>query len=168
MPRDFNTDKLEITLMCDSYIGLDQCYTVDLMQINHVINRHFDQPLDYGDDNEYLNYSMADTEVESVMQPQNMVNPGYNERSRKAEAVDEEKKEGVYQSLYMNGFTAFDQLQRDMVVDIPSDDEDSKTKAQKKKEKEEQLQAKMNDIQQEEGMQQIDSTTNKTRLVDQS
>jgi len=111
------------------------------MQINHVIKGQFDQPLDYGDDNEYFDYSMADTEVESVMQPQNRVNPAFNERPRKAAAVDEEKKEGVYQSLYMNGFTAFDQLRRDMVVDILSDDEDFRTKAQKKKDKEEQLQA---------------------------
>lgn len=151
MPRDFREDKLEITLLCDSYIGLDQCYTVDLMQINNVIKGQFDQPLDYGDANEYLNYSMIDTEVESVNQPQNMVNSSFDQPSRKAADSDEEKKEGVYQSLYTNGFTAFDQLQNEMVVDILSDDEDSKTKAQKKKKKEEQLQAQMNDIQQEEG-----------------
>lgn len=153
--------------MCDSYIGLDQCYTVDLMQINHVIKGQYDQPLDYGDDNESLNYSMCDTEVESVMQPQNMDYPAFNERSRKAAANEEEKKEGVYQSLYMNGFTAFDQLQNDMVVDILSDDEGGKSKAQKKKEKEEQLQAKMNDIQQEEAKEQIDSTTTKGKSVAQ-
>lgn len=72
---------------------------------------------------------MCDTEVESVMQPQNMLGSTWDERSQQAEATGEENKEGVYQSLYMNGFSAFDQLQRDMVGDIVSDDEDSRTKA---------------------------------------
>ena len=72
---------------------------------------------------------MCDTEVESVMQPQNMVGSAWDERSQQSVAAGDEKEEGVYQSLYMNGFTAFDQLQRDMVVDILSDDEDSRTKA---------------------------------------
>lgn len=72
---------------------------------------------------------MCDTEVESVMQPQNMAGSTWDVRSQQAEATGEEKEEGVYQSLYMNGFTAFDQLQRDMVGDILSDDEDSRTKA---------------------------------------
>jgi len=49
---------------------------------------------------------MCDTEVESVMQPQNMVNPALSERPAQRQAAQEENEEGVYQSLY--GFAAFD------------------------------------------------------------
>lgn len=139
LPQDFVDDKLEITLMCDSYIGMDQCYTVDLMQINGAIKGQLDEQMEAGDDNDYMNYSMMDSEVESVMQPQNMETPVFDEQSLEGTAIGKEKKEGVYQSLFLNGFTAFDQFQRDMVDDILSDDEDFRTKAQRKKEKEEQL-----------------------------
>jgi len=37
LPHDFFEEKLEILLMCDSYIGLDQCYKVDLVHVNRMI-----------------------------------------------------------------------------------------------------------------------------------
>jgi hypothetical protein len=37
LPEDFFEEKLELYLMSDSYIGLDQYYTIDLLQINGVI-----------------------------------------------------------------------------------------------------------------------------------
>lgn len=36
LPRDLS-DKLELHLMCDSYIGLDQCYEIDVEKINDAI-----------------------------------------------------------------------------------------------------------------------------------
>jgi len=111
---------------------------------------------------------MCDTEVESVMQPQNMANRALSERPGQRQAAQLENEEGVYQSLYMNGFTAFDQLQRDMVVDILSDDEDSGTKMRKKKEREAQQQSQMNGGQQEEESEQIDGASSKGRSADPS
>jgi hypothetical protein len=34
LPRDFRTEKLELYLMCDSYIGLDQYHQIDLSDVN--------------------------------------------------------------------------------------------------------------------------------------
>jgi hypothetical protein len=34
LPRDFRTEKLELYLMCDSYIGLDQYHHIDLSDVN--------------------------------------------------------------------------------------------------------------------------------------
>jgi len=39
LPRDFEKDKLSVILMCDSYIGLDQEYTIDLEKINSHITK---------------------------------------------------------------------------------------------------------------------------------
>lgn len=36
LPKDFS-EKLEVHLMCDSYLGLDQMYTVDLEKVNDAI-----------------------------------------------------------------------------------------------------------------------------------
>jgi hypothetical protein len=33
LPRDFRTEKLELYLMCDSYIGLDQYHQIDLSDV---------------------------------------------------------------------------------------------------------------------------------------
>lgn len=37
LPEDFLEEKLELYLMSDSYIGLDQFYQIDLIQINGII-----------------------------------------------------------------------------------------------------------------------------------
>lgn len=37
LPDDFLDQELELHLICDSYIGLDQVYTIDLIQINGLI-----------------------------------------------------------------------------------------------------------------------------------
>lgn len=37
LPQSFAEEQLEIYLMCDSYIGLDQAYQIDLEKINEVI-----------------------------------------------------------------------------------------------------------------------------------
>lgn len=38
LPEDFEREKyLKIYLMCDSYIGLDQEYTVDLLKVNQIL-----------------------------------------------------------------------------------------------------------------------------------
>ncbi len=37
LPDDFQNEKLELHLVCDSYIGLDQYHTIDLVQINSLI-----------------------------------------------------------------------------------------------------------------------------------
>ena len=34
LPADFRREKLELHLMTDSYIGLDQCHYIDLLNIN--------------------------------------------------------------------------------------------------------------------------------------
>lgn len=34
LPQDFRSEKLELHLMCDSYIGLDQYHHIDLLNIN--------------------------------------------------------------------------------------------------------------------------------------
>ena len=38
LPEDFvNESRLKIYIMCDSYIGLDQEYTIDLVKVNEMI-----------------------------------------------------------------------------------------------------------------------------------
>jgi hypothetical protein len=37
LPENFLKDHLEIYLMCDSYIGLDQSYEIDLIHVNEAI-----------------------------------------------------------------------------------------------------------------------------------
>ena len=38
LPEDFQREKyLKVYLMCDSYIGLDQEYTIDLLKVNQII-----------------------------------------------------------------------------------------------------------------------------------
>ena len=38
MPDDFQREKyLKLYVMCDSYIGLDQEYTVDLLKVNQIL-----------------------------------------------------------------------------------------------------------------------------------
>lgn len=38
LPEDFKRERfLKVMLMCDSYIGLDQEYTVDLIKVNQII-----------------------------------------------------------------------------------------------------------------------------------
>ena len=37
LPEDFLEEKLELYLMCDSYIGLDQLHSIDLIKINGVL-----------------------------------------------------------------------------------------------------------------------------------
>lgn len=38
LPEDFKKDKLELHLMCDSYIGLDQYHYIDLLNINALMD----------------------------------------------------------------------------------------------------------------------------------
>jgi hypothetical protein len=43
LPNNFKTEQLQIYLLCDSYIGLDQQYSVDLAKINEAIRVENDQ-----------------------------------------------------------------------------------------------------------------------------
>ena len=43
LPADFLEEKLEMYLMCDSYIGLDQYFSIDLIQINGIIQGKIDK-----------------------------------------------------------------------------------------------------------------------------
>lgn len=43
LPNNFKTEHLQIYLLCDSYIGLDQQYSVDLAKINEAIRAENDQ-----------------------------------------------------------------------------------------------------------------------------
>ena len=119
--------------MCDSYIGLDQSYKLDLLQVNGAINgqrQQYDEPEQSTD--------WGDPEADYETQPQ-------------------AKQE--YQSLFSNGFAAFDQLQRDVVDDILSDDEDVQAKEQKQKERAQRLQSQQQAAEDDD---QIDSATTKT------
>lgn len=42
LPNNFQTEHLQIYLLCDSYIGLDQQYSVDLAKINEAIRVEHD------------------------------------------------------------------------------------------------------------------------------
>lgn len=37
LPEDFLEEKIELYLLCDSYIGLDQLHSIDLIKINGVL-----------------------------------------------------------------------------------------------------------------------------------
>jgi len=63
LPRDFVNNKLSVILMCDSYIGLDQEYTIDLHSINKAIRSKDAQ--DYGE--EWVDPEQID--AESTYQP---------------------------------------------------------------------------------------------------
>ena len=52
LPEDFLEEKLELYLMCDSYIGLDQQYSIDLLQINGLIKAKSKEDQDDDDDKE--------------------------------------------------------------------------------------------------------------------
>jgi hypothetical protein len=45
LPANFKKEKLEIHLLCDSYIGLDQYHHVDLLNINEYIESKSPQPV---------------------------------------------------------------------------------------------------------------------------
>lgn len=45
LPEDFGGGPLELHLICDSYIGLDQCYTLDLGGINKALYQGNPRPL---------------------------------------------------------------------------------------------------------------------------
>lgn len=120
LPNDFYDDRLEIYLMCDSYIGLDQSYKIDLLQVNGAINGQHHQH----DEPEQTTY-WGDPEVDYDNQPQ---------------------ADTKYRSLFSNGFAAFEQLQKDIVDDILSDDEDTKTKEQKQKDREQRLQSQQHQV----------------------
>jgi hypothetical protein len=44
LPRDFRTEKLELYLMCDSYIGLDQYHQIDLSDVNDYLQGAASKP----------------------------------------------------------------------------------------------------------------------------
>jgi hypothetical protein len=44
LPRDFRTEKLELYLMCDSYIGLDQYHQIDLSDVNDYLEGGASKP----------------------------------------------------------------------------------------------------------------------------
>lgn len=37
LPQDFIDETMQLYLICDSYIGLDQVYTIDLIQVNGLL-----------------------------------------------------------------------------------------------------------------------------------
>ena len=65
LPNDFYDDRLEIYLMCDSYIGIDQSYKIDLLQINGAINGQRKQQFDETEQDDDWN----DPEVDYDNQP---------------------------------------------------------------------------------------------------
>jgi len=119
LPRDFE-DKLELHLMCDSYVGLDQCYEIDVEQVNDAIISQAKAAED-----EY------DAKIEAAQ-----IDPEAVEREGFVIDVLDKAKEhskgakvttggGIF-SAFNQGFALFDNLQSDIVDDIPSDDEKKK------------------------------------------
>ena len=96
LPHDFDKDKLDLFLMCDSYIGLDQQCSIDLVQINRQIER-------------------------------SSSGPGGESRGRKSKARQSKQEEASpepHESLFSAGFETFEKLQRGIVADVQSDDEE--------------------------------------------
>jgi len=101
LPAEFRGTELQIVLMCDSYIGMDQEYSIDLEQINGAI-RDQAEPTEATE-----SLLWADPEAEPQTQPQG-------------------EAEQRYESLFSSGYEQFSALQGQAVTDVLSDDEGDK------------------------------------------
>ena len=107
LPRSFVNEQLSIILMCDSYLGLDQEYEIDLNKINKVIRAKNNLP-ETEQEEEWVD--PEEVVAQSTAQPQGT------------------EGEDQYHSLFSNGFESFEQLKRQIVDDVLSDDECDKPK----------------------------------------
>lgn len=119
VPRDLS-DKLELHLMCDSYIGLDQCYEIDVEKINDAIIAQAKAAED-----EY------DAELEAAqVDPEAIEREGFvidvMDKAKEHEKGAKVTADASIFSVFNQGFALFDNLQRDIVDDVPSDDEAKK------------------------------------------
>ena len=119
--------------MCDSYIGLDQSYDMDLFAINQSIKGQFDQGRRPQMDEPSMLDPEMDYSVDYGMQPQNLATPHFDDSDIQSVGVPEIQK---YQSLYGGGFASYEQFQREIVEDIVSDEEGTKAQKRSKKNKE--------------------------------
>lgn len=116
LPKNFKTEKLKVFLLCDSYIGLDQEYTIDFNKVNAAIRRQSAQK----QEDPVEDQGFVDPEVESQAQPQTL---GLER---------EEQEDASYPSLFSHGYETFELFQKHIVSDIVSDDEGEKAKTSKK------------------------------------
>lgn len=122
LPSDFVDNKLELFLMCDSYIGLDQSYRVDLAKINEVIGAtQREDAEDYGAEDPQDQQVAEDPEAESTT--------ARRPDAPNLAAFTSEKEPGgpgaplTSSSLFFNGFATVDQIQDEIVDDVLSDDD---------------------------------------------
>lgn len=78
LPNNFRNENLELHLICDSYIGLDQCYNINLDEVNKAMGVHArpekivhqnNMDADFDEMESMMQY---DPEIDYEMQPQNM------------------------------------------------------------------------------------------------
>lgn len=135
LPDDFSGGPLELHLICDSYIGLDQCYSLELGEINRALNKGIPMQVSQSQELYQEQVSTFDPEIDYEMQPQNLPGGRLAEDDDVAtiqgEPPGEERK---YQSLFLGGFASYDQFQNEIIDDVKSDDGGcAKSKKQKKK-----------------------------------